>query len=118
MRFLELEEIPLALDPESMIIMLGGWKQYTGRSISRDEFNDKAERLLAVDRSRIRDMYGMIESDMLAIECEHHRKHVPVVLRIHSRHHRPRSRTRARQDRRYRDPRCPQHHLSGLPALR
>ena len=77
MRFLELEEIPLALDPESMIIMLGGWKQYTGRSISRDEFNDKAERLLAVDRSRIRDMYGMIESDMLAIECEHHRKHVP-----------------------------------------
>lgn len=77
MRFLELEEIPLTLDPESMIIMLGGWKQYTGRSISRDEFDEKAERLLGVERSRIRDMYGMIESDMLAIECEHHRKHVP-----------------------------------------
>jgi long-chain-fatty-acid---luciferin-component ligase len=77
MRFLELESIALTLDPESMIIMLGGWKQYTGRSISRDEFNEKAERLLGVERSRIRDMYGMIESDMLAIECEHHRKHVP-----------------------------------------
>lgn len=77
MRFLELEQIPLTLDPESMIIMLGGWKQYTGRSISRDEFNDKAQRLLGVERSRIRDMYGMIESNMLAIECEHLRKHVP-----------------------------------------
>lgn len=77
MRFLELESIPLQLDPESMIIMLGGWKQYTGRSISREEFNAKAERYLGVERSRIRDMYGMIESNMLAIECEHHRKHVP-----------------------------------------
>jgi long-chain-fatty-acid---luciferin-component ligase len=77
MRYLELESIPLELDPESMIIMLGGWKQYTGRSISRDEFNDKAQRLLGIEPARIRDMYGMIESNMLAIECEHHRKHVP-----------------------------------------
>lgn len=77
MRFLELEQIPLTLDEESMIVMLGGWKQYTGRSISRDEFNERAERLLGVEHSNIRDMYGMIESNMLAIECEHHRKHVP-----------------------------------------
>lgn len=77
MRFLELEEIPLQLDPESMIIMLGGWKQYTGRSISRQDFDANAERLLGVEPARIRDMYGMIESNMLAIECEHHRKHVP-----------------------------------------
>lgn len=77
MRYLELESIPLSLDPDSMIIMLGGWKQYTGRSISRDEFNDKAQRLLGIESDRIRDMYGMIESNMLAIECEHHRKHVP-----------------------------------------
>lgn len=77
LRFLELEEIELALDPDSMIIMLGGWKQYTGQSISRDDFNDRAERLLGVAHNRIRDMYGMIESNMLAIECEHQRKHVP-----------------------------------------
>lgn len=77
MRFLELESIPLTLDPDSMIIMLGGWKQYTGRSISRTEFDDKARQFLGIEPARIRDMYGMIESDMLAIECEHHRKHVP-----------------------------------------
>ena len=57
--------------------MLGGWKQYTGNSISRDDFNEKAQRMLGIDRTRIRDMYGMIESNMLAIECEHQRKHVP-----------------------------------------
>ena len=76
MRFLELEEIPLTLDPESMIIMLGGWKQYTGvRSAAMSSMRGRTP-----PRRRallIRDMYGMIESDMLAIECEHHRKHVP-----------------------------------------
>lgn len=77
MRYLELESAPLVLDPESLIVMLGGWKQHTGRSIGRDEFNTRAGRLLGVDRGRIRDMYGMIESNMLAIECEHNRKHVP-----------------------------------------
>ncbi|WP_224770234.1 LuxE/PaaK family acyltransferase [Mycobacterium simulans] len=77
MRFLEPEAIPLTLDPESLIIMLGGWKQYTGKSISRDGFDHKAEAVLGIDRSRVRDMYGMIESNMLAIECEHNRKHVP-----------------------------------------
>ncbi len=77
MRYLELESVPLALDDESLIIMLGGWKQYTGRSISREEFNGKAKQYLGIDPSSIRDMYGMIESNMLAIECEHHRKHVP-----------------------------------------
>ncbi|WP_078314684.1 acyl-protein synthetase [Mycobacterium sp. D16Q16] len=77
LKYLELEDIPLTLDPDSLIIMLGGWKQYTGNSISRDDFNEKAQRVLGVDRTRIRDMYGMIESNMLAIECEHQRKHVP-----------------------------------------
>lgn len=77
LKYLELEDIPLALDPDSLIIMLGGWKQYTGNSIGRDDFNEKAQRVLGIDRSRIRDMYGMIESNMLAIECEHQRKHVP-----------------------------------------
>ncbi|WP_078293626.1 acyl-protein synthetase [Mycobacterium sp. D16R24] len=77
LKYLELEDIPLTLDPDSLIIMLGGWKQYTGNSISRDDFNEKAQRVLGIDRTRIRDMYGMIESNMLAIECEHQRKHVP-----------------------------------------
>ncbi len=77
LKFLELEEIDLTLDPDSMIIMLGGWKQYTGQSISRADFNAQAERVLGISPTRIRDMYGMIESNMLAIECEHQRKHVP-----------------------------------------
>lgn len=77
LRYLELEDVTLKLDPESLVITLGGWKRYTGESISRDEFHDKISTHLGVDAERVRDMYGMIESNMLAVECEHHRKHVP-----------------------------------------
>ncbi len=77
LRFLELEDVALKLDPESMVITLGGWKRYTGESISRPEFDAKIGTYLGVTPDRVRDMYGMIESNMLAVECEHHRKHVP-----------------------------------------
>ena len=77
LRFLEFEDIELKLDPESLVITLGGWKRYTGESISRDDFNAKIERYLGVPHHSVRDMYGLIESNMLAIECVHHRKHVP-----------------------------------------
>jgi long-chain-fatty-acid---luciferin-component ligase len=77
LRFLELEDIALKLDPDSMVITLGGWKRYTGESISRAAFHDKIGTYLGVAPEQVRDMYGMIESNMLAVECEHHRKHVP-----------------------------------------
>jgi long-chain-fatty-acid---luciferin-component ligase len=77
LRYLEFEEIELQLDSESLVITLGGWKRYTGESIGRDDFDAKLKRYLGVDEKRVRDMYGMIESNMLAVECEHNRKHVP-----------------------------------------
>ncbi|MFC5288428.1 hypothetical protein ACFPM7_15310 [Actinokineospora guangxiensis] len=77
LRFLELEDIRLKLDPESMVITLGGWKRYTGESMSREDFNAKIEEYLGIGTDRVRDMYGLIETNMLAIECAEHRKHVP-----------------------------------------
>ncbi|MFC0598283.1 acyl-protein synthetase [Streptomyces palmae] len=77
LRYLEMEDITLKLDPGSHVITLGGWKRYTGESISREEFNAKIEKYLGIPAANVRDMYGMIESNMLAMECEQHRKHVP-----------------------------------------
>lgn len=77
LRYLELEEIPIALDPDSMVITLGGWKRYTGESISPVDFREKCQKFLGIASRNVRDMYGMIESNMLALECEYHNKHVP-----------------------------------------
>jgi len=77
LRFLEMDDVQLELDPESLVITLGGWKRYTGEAMNREDFDAKVETYLGVSRPQIRDMYGLIETNMLAIECEHHRKHVP-----------------------------------------
>lgn len=77
LRYLEFEEVKISLDPDSKIITLGGWKRYTGESISPKEFREKCHKLLGIDPRNVRDMYGMIESNMLAMECEYHNKHVP-----------------------------------------
>lgn len=67
----------LKLDEDSLVVTLGGWKRYSGATIDERRFRDKAARCLGIAQANIRDMYGLIESDMLAIECEYHHKHVP-----------------------------------------
>ncbi|MGM0930942.1 MAG: acyl-protein synthetase [Actinomycetota bacterium] len=77
LRFLEQEKITMRLDPYSMIITLGGWKRHTADAMPAEEFRQRCHDLLAVRPGNVRDMYGMIESNMLAVECHLHRKHVP-----------------------------------------
>ena len=67
----------LRLDQDSLVVTLGGWKRYAGGTIDERRFRTKASRCLGIPQANIRDMYGLIESDMLAIECTHHNKHVP-----------------------------------------
>jgi long-chain-fatty-acid---luciferin-component ligase len=67
----------LKLDEDSLVVTLGGWKRYTGATIDERRFREKAAQRLGIAQANIRDMYGLIESDMLAIECEYHNKHVP-----------------------------------------
>jgi long-chain-fatty-acid---luciferin-component ligase len=82
LRFMEQNDLRVQLDPNSLVIMLGGWKRYNAESISRKEFDRKLRVHLGISAENIRDMYGMIESNMLAIECERHRKHVPPWCHI------------------------------------
>jgi long-chain-fatty-acid---luciferin-component ligase len=69
--------IDVKLDEDSLVVMLGGWKRYTGKTIDERRFRAKSADVLSISPANVRDMYGLIESDMLAIECEQHRKHVP-----------------------------------------
>lgn len=82
LRYMEMEDIQLQLDPGSFVVTLGGWKRYNGENIGREAFDEKLRTYLGIRPENIRDMYGMIESNMLAIECEHHRKHVPPWCHI------------------------------------
>jgi phenylacetate-coenzyme A ligase PaaK-like adenylate-forming protein len=74
-RFLKATKQRLSLDKDTLIITLGGWKHFTGQIISRKAFNEECAELLGIDPSQVRDMYGLVESNILAIEDEFQVKH-------------------------------------------
>jgi long-chain-fatty-acid---luciferin-component ligase len=69
--------VHLKLDEDTRIINLGGWKRFTGEEIPREEYNQECAEYLGIQPDQIRDMYGLVETNTLAIECSHHSKHVP-----------------------------------------
>jgi long-chain-fatty-acid---luciferin-component ligase len=77
LHYLEEKGLRLPLDPDSFAITLGGWKRFNRERIGRPSFDGKLQEHLGLQPGNIRDMYGLIESNLLAVECEHHRKHVP-----------------------------------------
>lgn len=82
LRHLETQNLRLELDPDSLVITLGGWKRFNAERIGRAEFDGCIKEYLGIEPERVRDMYGLIESNLLAIECEHHHKHVPPWCHI------------------------------------
>jgi long-chain-fatty-acid---luciferin-component ligase len=72
----------LPLDPKSKIVMLGGWKRFTGEEIPRNTFDEHCMQWLGIGRHQIRDMYGLVECNFLAIECDYNAKHVPPWVRF------------------------------------
>ena len=74
--------IKLKLEKKSQIITLGGWKRYTGREIPRKEFDQLCFEYLGIQPSNVRDMYGLVEGNFLAIECREQEKHMPPWVHI------------------------------------
>ncbi len=76
-KYLEEKGLRLRLDPDSFAITLGGWKRFDRERIRRPAFDRGLRESLGVRPGNIRDMYGMVESNALTVECEHRRKHIP-----------------------------------------
>lgn len=68
--------IKLKLDKNTFVITLGGWKRFTGIEIPREEFNKDCATYLGINEDQIRDMYGLVEANNLAVECQEGHKHV------------------------------------------
>lgn len=75
-RFLKATNQKLSLDKNSLIITLGGWKRFSGEMLSRAEFDQECCEYLGVEKHQIRDIYALVESNVVAIEDEHGVKHV------------------------------------------
>lgn len=67
---------------DSVLFSGGGWKNYTGKTISFDEYTGLVERVLGITADRVRDVYGMVEHGVPYVTCEHGHFHVPVYSRV------------------------------------
>jgi long-chain-fatty-acid---luciferin-component ligase len=72
----------MPLDSSSRVVMLGGWKRFTGQQIPREKFNRMCQERFQVGAHQLRDMYGMIETNMLAMECENNNMHAPPWVKL------------------------------------
>jgi len=67
---------------DSVMFSGGGWKLYSGEEVSMDEYSAMVKEVLGIDRSRIRDVFGMVEHGIPYITCEHGNFHVPIYARV------------------------------------
>ena len=75
-KYLEKNNIELQLDKGSYVINLGGWKRFTGEQIPRAEYDALCEQYFGIPKSNVRDTYGLVECNSLAVECHLNHKHV------------------------------------------
>ena len=62
------------------MITLGGWKRFSGEMLSRNEFNQECMEYLGVKEGQIRDIYALVESNVVAIDDENGVKHVSPYI--------------------------------------
>lgn len=75
-RYLKATNTRLKLNRDSYVITLGGWKRFSGEMLSRVEFNQECIEYLGVQESQIRDIYALVESNVVAVDDEFGEKHV------------------------------------------
>ena len=76
LQFLKQTGQHLKLDRGSRVITLGGWKRFTGQMISRRDFNLMCQEYLGLEPNGVRDIYALVESNVMAIDDEYQVKHV------------------------------------------
>lgn len=82
LRGLDQRGVRFQFPAESVLFSGGGWKNYTGQTITMDEYADLVHRVLGIHRSRIRDIYGMVEHGVPYLTCECGHFHVPIYSRV------------------------------------
>jgi phenylacetate-coenzyme A ligase PaaK-like adenylate-forming protein len=73
---------PLALHPESLVFLGGGWKGHADKAIEKSDLYHRITSQLGIPDVRLRDGFGSVEHCVPYIECRCHQFHVPVWSRV------------------------------------
>ena len=62
--------------------MGGGWKQFEGQKVEKEELYRLAETVLGVGERDCVEFFGAVEHPILYTTCSHHHFHIPVYSRV------------------------------------
>ncbi|MFC2131438.1 acyl-protein synthase [Bacteroidota bacterium] len=72
----------LKLNPDSFVLLIGGWKGAADKQIPKNEMYNLITELLGIPGENCRDGYGSVEHSVPYFECANHNMHVPVWSRM------------------------------------
>lgn len=74
--------IKLKLNPKSLVILAGGWKQYFTDQVDKPTLYAMSEEALGLGGDRIREFFGAVEHPIAYFDCPNHHFHVPIYSRV------------------------------------
>ncbi len=75
-------QIKLKLNPKSLIILAGGWKQFLSEQVDKSTLYEMSKEALGLGGDRIREFFGAVEHPIAYFDCINHHFHVPVYSRV------------------------------------
>ena len=79
---LEQEGIALKLPERSLVILGGGWKQFSAQKVGKEELFQLAGERLGLVEGQIKEFFGVVEHNVPYISCENHHFHAPAFSRV------------------------------------
>lgn len=80
-RMLKEEEISLKLHEKSRVLVGGGWKQYTGQQVDREELLSLIEETLVMKAEQFTEFYSAVEHPLAYVKCSRGHFHLTCYSR-------------------------------------
>ncbi len=80
-RMREMGYPPLKLNPDSLVMMGGGWKGFVDKQLSPQEFRDYVHDRLGLPHTCCHETYGAVEHGVAYTDCDNHHLHIPIYSR-------------------------------------
>ena len=74
--------VKLKLPKRSAVLLGGGWKQFSDKEISKEEFYSLVEEYLGIKRERVFEFYSAAEHPQAYLKCPCGHFHVPAYSRV------------------------------------
>lgn len=82
LRMMQQEHLECHLPRGSMVLLGGGWKQFSEEEIPKEELYNLIWEILGVEKGQVHEFFGAAEHPVLYCSCRNHHFHVPVYGKV------------------------------------